>query len=102
MSGRDWRGLGGAALIGALVAFPCGMLFASRDLPRQGAGAAARSNTSDVKPFARNVYSPVVLKDPYVHDQQRIVVEGLEAQCRHSGERCEEAKAARRWWNEQN
>ncbi len=101
MSGRDWRGLGCAALIGAAVAFPCGMLFANRHEAHQQVNEVARSKAPAVKPFARDVYSPVILKDPDLHDQQRIVVETLEAQCRHAGERCVEAKAARRWWDEQ-
>jgi hypothetical protein len=102
MSGRDWRGLGCAALIGAAAAFPLGMMFANRDASHRKAGTAARGNAPAVKADARNVYSPVVAKDPYVLDRQRKVVEALEAQCRDTGVHCAEARAARRWLNQQN
>jgi hypothetical protein len=102
VSGRDWRGLGCAALIGAAAAFPLGMMFANREVPHQTAGPAARSNAPAARANARNVYSPVVVKDPYVLAQQRSVVEALETQCRDTGDHCTEARAARRWLNEQN
>ncbi|MEA3040248.1 MAG: hypothetical protein QOE79_2761 [Sphingomonadales bacterium] len=102
MSGRDWRGLGCAALIGAAAAFPLGMMFANRNAAHQEASTAARGSPPAVKANARNVYSPIVVKDSYVLARQRIVVEALEAQCRDTGDRCGEAKAARRWLNEQN
>jgi hypothetical protein len=102
MSGRDWQGLGCAALVGAAAAFPLGMMFANREAPRQMPGPAALGNAPAARPIARNLYSPVVGKDPYVLDQQRKVVEALEAQCRETGAHCGEAKAARQWLNEQN
>jgi hypothetical protein len=102
MSGRDWRGLGCAALIGAVAAFPLGMMLANRDAAHRKAGTEARSNAPAAKANARNVYSPVVVKDPYVLDQQRNVVEALETQCRDKGDHCGEARAARRWLSEQN
>jgi hypothetical protein len=94
--------LGCAALIGAVAAFPLGMMFANRDAAHQKAGTAARSNAPAVKANARNVYSPIVVKDPYVLDQQRNIVDALEAQCRDTSDHCGEARAARHWLNEQN
>lgn len=46
-------------------------------------------------PVSRDMYSPAVLNDPYVVDQQVKVVEALERSCRELREHCEEARAAR-------
>jgi len=48
----------------------------------------------------RKVYSPKIIKDPYVLRQQRKVVEALEVECRHFGTHCAEAEQARRRINE--
>jgi hypothetical protein len=48
----------------------------------------------------RKVYSPAILKDPYVLRQQQKVVEALEVECRHFGTHCAEAEQARRWRDE--
>jgi hypothetical protein len=77
-------------------------MFAQRDAPHRQEGTPPRSNAPAAKADARNVYSPIVVKDPYVLDRQRRVVDALEAQCRDTGDHCPEAKAARRWLNEQN
>ncbi|HEX8443145.1 MAG TPA: hypothetical protein VF631_05815 [Allosphingosinicella sp.] len=45
--------------------------------------------------MSRDMYSPAVLNDPYVVDQQVKVVEALERSCRELREHCEEARAAR-------
>ncbi len=57
---------------------------AAGDAPR-GAGKRA----------VRDFYSPSVLDDPYVVEQQLRVVEALELSCRQFGERCSDARKAR-------
>jgi hypothetical protein len=92
--------LGCAAFVGAAVAFPAGVIFGGRDAIRQMDGPQAQRDNASVKANFRNVYSPQIHNDPYVQDQWRKGVEALEAQCRHAGKRCTEAKAARRWLSE--
>jgi hypothetical protein len=52
------------------------------------------------KADARNVYSPIILKDPYVLRRHREVAEALEAECRNFRTHCAEAEQARRWIDE--
>jgi len=98
---KNWGALGCAAFIGAAVAFPTGWIFGGRHAIRQTDGPEARRDNASVRPNFRNFYSPKIYGDPYVEDQWRKVVESLEAQCRNSGERCTEAKTARRWLSEE-
>lgn len=86
-----WR-LGCALLIGAAVAFPLGVIVGAGE---RGDPPAAFARPARSASQGRRVYSPDVLRDPYVLDQQRKVVEALERQCRHFNERCEEAANAR-------
>ncbi|HWV60853.1 MAG TPA: hypothetical protein VN034_09375 [Sphingopyxis sp.] len=44
----------------------------------------------------RQVYSPIIAKDPYVVDQWEKSIQALEAACAKRGEYCEEARQARR------
>jgi len=97
MSDRDKRGLAWAAVIGAAVAFPAGMMFSGREAVREKAAPTAPRDRRAPQADARNFYSPDIAGDPYVLDRQEKVVEALETQCRHAGERCGEAKEARRW-----
>ena len=94
MSGKAIVRAGLAALLGAAIAFPAGMMFAESDVGREvrraPAGAAAMPN----------LYSPKVLDDPYFVEQQRKNVEALERMCNESGEMCYEASEARRWLQE--
>jgi len=94
MSGKALVRAGLAALLGAAIAFPAGMMFAGGDeadgTRRQPSSGAAM----------RKFYSPKVLDDPYFVEQQRRNVEALELQCSESGEMCYEAKQARRWLDE--
>jgi hypothetical protein len=90
--------MGCAALVGAAIALPAGMSLADREEVREGQAPAARSKAAGAT--GREIYSPTIHSDPYVLDQQRKVVEALESQCRHQGERCAEAARARRWLNE--
>jgi hypothetical protein len=78
-----------AALAGAAVAFPAGLYFARPIAP----AAPPRPRTGSAS--LRNHYAPDILSDPHFIDQQRRVVEMLEASCRSSGEHCREAAAAR-------
>jgi hypothetical protein len=100
MSNRNWRGLGWGVLIGAAVAFPAGMMLSGRAAVREKAAPTAPADRRAPQADARNLYSPIISRDPYVLDQQEKVIEALERKCRHSGERCAEAKAARRWLSE--
>jgi hypothetical protein len=86
---RLW--IGCAAIVGAAVALPVGIYIGSSggESQRSPAGASPGSSGS------RNVYSPSVLSDPHVIDQQRRVVEALELSCRQSNAYCEEARQAR-------
>jgi hypothetical protein len=97
LSGRDWRLIGCAAAIGAVVAFPAGLMFAGLGAPLSRDGSGARPDApAGKKAEARDFYSPKVTSDPYVLDQQRRVVEALELECRHYGKHCAEAGQARR------
>jgi hypothetical protein len=89
--------IGCAAALGAVVAFPAGLMFAGRNAPPSRDGSAARADAPAAKKAeARNFYSPNVSSDPYVLDQQRRVLEALELECRHYGKHCAEAGQARR------
>jgi hypothetical protein len=46
-------------------------------------------------PRVRNVFSPTVIADPYVLDEQRKVVEALERSCDIQHQNCETAHEAR-------
>lgn len=98
----DRRRLGCAALLGALFAFPAGLILGSREAGPQKVPATSESNRdAGAKVNARNIYSPIVIKDPYFLREQRRVVEALEAECRHSGNHCAESQQARRWLRQQ-
>ncbi|HYG46908.1 MAG TPA: hypothetical protein VD846_03105 [Allosphingosinicella sp.] len=95
---RNWRSAGCAALLGAAIAFPTGvMVGGGGGAPREKAREPSRPPPSRTAPrTTRNVYSPRVATDPYVIDQQRRVLEVLEASCRQSKRHCAEAEQARR------
>ena len=65
---------------------------AEREQVEREAGGIPRV---DGRRGVRDVYSPSVLDDPYVIEQQLRVVEALELSCRQLGERCQEAQRAR-------
>ena len=98
---RDWQRLGCAAFVGAIVAFPAGMLLSGRDA---GQVVASDSKTTAAPPRpkseTRKAYSPNVLGDPYVLQQHQAIVEALEASCHKTGEHCSEAIQARRYLRE--
>jgi hypothetical protein len=102
----DRRWLGCAALVGALIAFPAGLIVGGREAgPQKIPGVSESNRDAGAQVKARNVYSnvysPNITKDPYVLSEQRRVVEALEAECRHSGNHCAEAREARRWLRQQ-
>jgi hypothetical protein len=84
--------------MGALIAFPAGLMVGGREAAPEKPPAAAGIDRDDgPQPKARNMYSPHIINDPYVLSEQRRVVEALEAECRHSGNHCAEAEQTRRW-----
>ncbi len=95
-SGRDWRAMGCAALLGASIAFPAGLFLGGGEAPRENARGPGRPAASPGGArTSRNLYSPRVAGDPYVIEQQRRVLQALEASCRQSGRHCAEAEQAR-------
>lgn len=92
---RDWRGLGCAVLLGASIAFPLGMLVGGNEPAGEISSQSAPPDRSQA-PVARDVYSPRVIGDPYVIEQQRRVLEALELDCLRSRRHCAEAEQARR------
>ena len=88
--------IGFAAAIGAVLAFPAGLMVAGRDAPPPQDGGTARPGAPAVKKaVARDFYSQKVTSDPYVLDQQLRVVEALELECRQFRKHCAEAGQAR-------
>ena len=51
---------------------------------------------ADPQSLGRNVYSPAILRDPYVRRKHLELVEILEHQCRTTGQNCQLSVAARR------
>jgi hypothetical protein len=88
--------MGCAALLGASIAFPLGILVGGYDPPRQAPRGPGRpAPTGGQVPTSRNVYSPRIASDPYVIAQQREVLRALESSCRQFDRHCEEAGQAR-------
>lgn len=93
---RDWRGIGCAALLGAAIAFPAGIIVGGNEPSRENAEAPSdRSPSATQTRPRRNTYSPRIASDPYVIEQQRRVLEALEVSCRQSNSYCAEAEQAR-------
>ena len=84
------------AVLGGVVLFCAGILLgrqqADPQRPRNQSGTTARASLEH--PF-RNVFSPSVLADPHVLDEQRKVVEALESACAHQRQNCATARNAR-------
>lgn len=92
MATRDLAKLGAALLLGAVLAFPAGMMVAGSD-----GGGEVRPPASDRPAGAvRDVFSPALRSDPWFIERQREGVAALEQHCAQSGENCPEARAARR------
>jgi hypothetical protein len=92
----DWRVIGCAALVGASVAFPVGLMVGADEPPHAAVkGESGRIPASGRGQVGRNPYSPKVTSDPYVIEQQRRVLQALEASCRGFKTHCEEAGQAR-------
>jgi hypothetical protein len=88
------------ALAAALV--PAGaLLFAAGVWVGGRAGGEAGDGRAPDAAETRAVYSPDVLSDPWFLTRQRENVAALERSCAEHGELCEEARAARRWLDEQ-
>ena len=101
MRRRNWPGLGCAAIIGAVIAFPAGVIFARHQASPEKASPPNGIGIPPGTAVARNPYFPSISRDPYVLDRQQMVVEALEAQCRDRKKLCSEAEQARRRLNQQ-
>ncbi len=91
---KDWRLAACAGLLGAIFAFPAGIMFAG-DPNEQTVPTPAQRPAAAPHAPARDFYSPDILSDPYVLEQQLRTVEALELSCRRFNERCPEARQAR-------
>lgn len=89
-------GLAAGLLLGALLAFPAGLMLGRGGEPAAERARAARTGDDTL----RNPYSPDLLGDPAFLAGQRRNAEALDKACRESGEFCAEAKAIRRWLEE--
>jgi hypothetical protein len=85
-------GLCGAFLAGAALAFPAGLMLATREAPERERAAPTPSG----HPGLLNPYSPQITSDPYFIEQQRKGLEALERSCRATGAYCREAAQLRR------
>ena len=99
VTARELRRLGCAAALGAMVAFPAGVMFSGResvqsDAPDSKTSAAPGLHNTEAGTF--NPYAPDILSDPYVVRRHREMVEALEIYCRKTGKDCVEADEARR------
>lgn len=95
-SRRDWWGLGCAALLGASIALPIGLAVGGGGTVGRDSVPPGRARPAPGEPrTARNPFSPRVVGDPYVIDQQRRVLQSLELACRQSNTHCTEAEQAR-------
>jgi len=93
-SRTNLRRLAVAAVLGAAVALPVGMMVGSKQA-EQAPGEADTQRRSAGTPGIRNSYSPKFRSDPYVISEQKRVVEALESSCREQKLYCEEARQAR-------
>ena len=83
-----------AVLLALALAFAAGMRV-GRGEPGPGERRTPATGTN------RALYSPRILSDPAFLERQRENVEALERQCAETGKLCAEARAARRWFDEQ-
>lgn len=92
---RRWI-IGCLIVLGGAILFYAGTLPGRQQTATEGSGkrapGIARAST---KPRVRNVFSPSVVTDPYVLDEQRKVVEALERSCEHQRRNCDTAQSAR-------
>lgn len=88
--------MGCAALLAASIAFPAGLFVGSDGPSRENARPAGRpAPPASRTATSRNPYSPRVATDPYVVEEQRRVLQALEAGCRQLKQNCAEAEQAR-------
>lgn len=81
--------IGGGFALGLAVAVPLA-LWLAQPAPVERPRAVAADTTG-----MRQVFSPVVLRDPHVMAQQRKNVAALEKACADTGAYCSEARKAR-------
>ncbi len=92
---RSWI-IAGLVVLGGLILFYAGILLGRQqtvsEQPEKRTPGIARAST---KARVRAVFSPSVIADPYVLDEQRKVVESLEISCEHHRQNCDTARSAR-------
>ena len=81
--------LAAAGLFAALVS-------AVPSLRKEGGSRPLIDHSPPQRTQNREVYSPIIAKDPYVADQWEKSIQALEAACARRGEYCDEARQARR------
>lgn len=87
-------GLAAGLAIGALLAFPAGLMLGRGGVDRQPDDV--RRSAAQASDGLRDPYSPDLLGDPAFVAQQRKNLEALEKRCEQSGAFCAEAEAFRR------
>lgn len=92
---RRWIILG-LVVVGGLILFYAGIVLGRQQAATQPPRTQSRS-TAPASPEHRfrNVFSPSVIADPHVLDEQRKVVEALENACAHQRRNCATAQNAR-------
>jgi len=94
-TGRRWI-IGCLTVFGAVVLFCAGIVLGRQQTrPERPEKPPVGLTRRSAKPLVRNVFSPSVIGDPYVRDEQRKVVEALERSCRLANENCDTAQKAR-------
>lgn len=94
---RQGNGKGSVAILLAAVGLTACAPTSDGLRDNKASRAAAASDPAK----ARNPYSPHVLTDPYVLDQQRATVEALRRNCEQTREHCGLAADAGRYLDEQ-
>lgn len=106
-AGKKWPLVAVTAVLTAAVAFPAGLWISTmptatgEEAPDTEPAQRSRATAPTTKAAVRDVYSARIASDPYVIDEQRAVVEAMERNCRHLGEGCGEAAAARKYIDRQ-
>lgn len=94
---RSRPGVIAGLLLGIAIAFPAGLMLGRAGQPAK----ESQARDSPARDGLRNPFSPRVLSDPAFVARQRENVEAMEDHCERTGELCEEARASRRWLDEQ-
>lgn len=94
-TGGRWI-IGFLIVLGGVILFYAGILLGRQqtatEQPEKRAPGIAQTS---IKHRVRKVFSPTVIADPYILDEQHKVVEALERACAHQRQNCETARKAR-------